>query len=130
MSSCQNALFEPDERTSASKPVREIRVTDPATGGQKGAKPEAYAMIPPKPLAEVARVYGYGAGKYEPYNWAKGYAWSLSLSALLRHVEAWRAGERLDSETGTSHLANAAFHLFTLMEFERLGLGTDDRWTR
>ena len=107
--------------------VSEVRVTDPKTGGQKGRKPEAYALIPAAPLAEVARVYGKGAEKYEPWNWAKGYAWNLSFSALFRHIEAFRSGVSHDADDHLHHLAHAAFHLFALMEFERLGLGTDDR---
>lgn len=110
------------------RPVDENRITDPESGGQKGEKAEEYAYIPSHPLAEVARVYGTGAKKYEPWNWSKGYAWRLSYSALYRHIEAHRRGESVDPDSGHSHLAHAAFHLFTLMEFERLGLGTDDRW--
>lgn len=105
----------------------EVRVTDPDTGGQKGAKPEAYALIPIEPLAEVARVYNYGATKYEPFNWQKGYSWNLSISALFRHIFHFLRGQSVDPETGAHHLAHAAFHLFTLMEFERTGKGTDDR---
>ena|SRR5687768_9906439 len=104
-------------------------VEDPETGGKKGAKAEEYALIPPGALAEVARVYGMGSRKYEPFNWALGYRWSLSYSALFRHIEAHRSGQSTDPESGYSHLAHAAFHLFTLMEFEKHGLGTDDRWT-
>lgn len=105
----------------------EVRVTDPKTGGQKGQKQEQYSMIPVEPLAEVARVYGYGAQKYDRDNWRKGYAWSLSLDALLRHIEQFRRGESVDTESGRQHLAHAAFHLFTLMEYDSKGLGTDDR---
>ncbi len=108
--------------------VSEQIATDPTTGGQKGRKQEEYAFIPGGALAEVARVYGMGAEKYEPWNWAKGYPWSWSYSALMRHVEAHRRGESRDPESGFSHLAHATFHLFTLMEFEANGLGTDDRW--
>lgn len=106
---------------------RETRVIDPKTGGAKGKKPEAYAYIPAAPLASLARVYGMGAEKYEPWNWSKGYAWNLSLSAMYRHIEAFRSGISRDAESGEYHLAHACFHLFALMEFERLGLGTDDR---
>ena len=106
----------------------EVLATDPDTGGQKGRKPEEYSLIPPNALAEVARVYGMGAKKYDSWNWAKGYPYSWSLSALYRHVEAFRKGEAKDQESGLSHLAHAAFHLFTLMEFEINNLGTDDRW--
>lgn len=109
-------------------PPTEERAVDPNTGGAKGRKKEEYAFIPPFALAELARVYGMGAKKYDPWNWARGYPYSWSLSALYRHVEAFRRGENTDPESGLSHLAHATFHLFTLMEFEKNGLGTDDRW--
>lgn len=109
-------------------PDGEVRVTDSKTGGQKGKKPEAYALIPAAPLAELARLYGAGAEKYDAWNWLKGYDWSLSYSALGRHVEKHRGRiERTDRETRCHHLICGVFHLFTLYEFERLGLGTDDR---
>lgn len=108
--------------------VREERVVDPDSGGAKGRKDAEYALIPTNPLEQVAKVYGMGAKKYEPWNWAKGYDWNLSYSALFRHIEAHRSGDGSDNESGLNHLAHAAFHLFTLMEFERLGLGKDTRW--
>lgn len=107
--------------------MSEVRIVDPTTGGAKGQKPERYEQIPAWPLAEVARCYGFGQEKYERGNFLKGYAWSLSTDALLRHIHAWRAGESRDPESGLHHLAHAAFHLFALMQFERAGLGTDDR---
>lgn len=105
----------------------ETIITDPVTGGQKGSKIEQYALIPSFPLAEVAKVYGYGVTKYPPGNWRKGYDWSLSISALFRHIEKFRQGESIDPDTGIHHLGHAAWHLLTLMEFERLSLGKDDR---
>lgn len=106
--------------------VGEVIVTS-KTGGQKGQKAEAYSLIPVWPLAEVARVYGFGAKKYSPWNWLKGYDWSLTIDALGRHIEAFKSRQSLDPESGLHHLAHAAFHLFALMAYERLGLGTDDR---
>lgn len=97
------------------------------TGGQKGQKAETYSMIPPGPLAHLARTYHYGSTKYERDNWRKGYPYSWSLDALMRHVEAFRSGVYLDDESGEPHLAHAAFHLFTLMEFVDNNLGEDDR---
>lgn len=111
----------------ANATAEEIRVTDALTGGQKGAKPADYEQIPVWPLEQVAKVYEYGQRKYARANWLKGYAWSLSQSALFRHVHAFRSGQSLDPESGLHHLAHAAFHLFALMEWERRGLGTDDR---
>jgi|WetSurSiteA1Bulk_404760.scaffolds.fasta_scaffold33823_3 hypothetical protein len=98
-----------------------------ASGGKKGQKLERYALIPVVPLAEISRVYGYGATKYTPQNWRKGYAWSLSKDALNRHIESFWSGESIDPESKRHHLAHAAFHLLTLMEFELRKLGIDDR---
>lgn len=98
-----------------------------ATGGEKGRKPECYEQIPVHPLAQVAKVYGYGEKKYARGNYLKGYPYSWGTDALLRHIHAFRAGEDIDPESGIHHLAHAAFHLFGLMEFQHRGIGTDDR---
>lgn len=91
----------------------------------------AYDRIPVYAWEQVARVYYFGAyGKptpYEAWNWLKGYAWSLSFSAMYRHANKIRAGQLVDDESGLSHWAHVCFHLFTLYEFDRLSLGTDDR---
>lgn len=108
----------------------ETRITDPTTGGQKGRKAERYDLLPYEALDVLARVYGFGAEKYADHNWRKGYAWSLSLGALLRHVAKFAQGEDLDPESGEDHLAHAAFHCLTLITFRRLGLGRDDRAVR
>lgn len=104
-----------------------VDVVDPGTGGAKGMKQERYGLIPTWPIAELARVYGYGAQKYDDNNWRKGYRWGLSYDALQRHINAFWAGESIDPESGLHHLAHAMFHLNTLMTYEREGLGTDDR---
>ena len=106
----------------------EVRGRDPNTGGEKGVKDDRQDLIPSHPIGELGRVYGYGAKKYTPDNWRKGYNWRWSAGALLRHFHAWNRGETLDPETGLHHLAHAMWHCVTLQEFERLGLGTDDRY--
>jgi hypothetical protein len=106
----------------------EVRVTDPRTGGQKGTKPEVFSLLPWRSLGKVARVFGFGAGKYEPHNWRKGYAWSLSTDAAFRHLAAFQEGEDLDPESGLPHLAHAAFHLLALLEFMDTHPELDDRW--
>lgn len=98
------------------------------TGGRKGRKEERYSLIPPGPLAALARVYSYGSEKYEDWNYARGYPYSWSMDSLIRHVEAFRRGENIDPESGRPHLAHAAWHCFTLMFFQEKGLGTDDRY--
>jgi len=86
-----------------------------------------YDLIPPHPLEKLAQVYTIGANKYGDHNWRKGMAWGRIIGALFRHVEAWRQGRTVDPEDGQHPLASAIWCCFTLMEFERLGIGTDDR---
>jgi hypothetical protein len=105
----------------------EVRIVDAATGGMKGRKAERWDLFPFDALDEVARVYSAGAAKYDDHNWVRGYAWSLSLGALLRHVSLFAQGQDRDPETGCLHLASAAWHCLALMTFYFRGLGTDDR---
>ena len=107
-------------------PEQETRITDPKTGGQKGQKLARFDLIPSEPLWELAEVYGRGARKYADDNWRKGYSWRLSFGALCRHLHAWWMGEKRD-ELGNHHLAQVAWHAFTLFTFEQFNLGTDDR---
>jgi hypothetical protein len=104
----------------------EERVTSD-TGGQKGRKPARMDLIPPGPLLELSKVYGFGATKYDDHNYIRGYDWSLSYGAMQRHMMAWASGEDIDPESGRMHLAHAAWHCFCLMVFAQEGLGNDDR---
>jgi hypothetical protein len=96
----------------------EHRLTS-ATGGQKGVKRARYDLIPADFLRELAEVYGFGAEKYDDFNWRKGYDWRLSYGALMRHLYAWRANEERDPESGYHHLAHVAWHAATLFVYSR-----------
>lgn len=104
----------------------EVRITS-ETGGQKGKKPQRMDLLPPEALLALSEVYGMGADKYDDHNYLKGYDWSLSFGALLRHIMAAEKGEWLDDESGLPHVMHAAWHCFALFLFEKHGLGTDDR---
>jgi len=101
-----------------SKITSEIEVAESRTGGRKQVKPERYSLIPVVPLAEVARVYDYGARKYAEHNWTKGYDFSLSYDAAQRHMNAFWAGAKYDTESGCHHLASAIFHMMALMTYD------------
>lgn len=112
---------------------KEVRITNAVTGGEKGRKPERYSLIPWPEMDEVGRLYAAGAEKYTDGNWAKGYDWSLSFDALMRHATAWWSGEQDDPELGTDHMASVIFHALALMRFRREHPELDDRphtWTR
>lgn len=117
-----------DHEVSAFATAHETVVVDAATGGRKGRKPERTDLLPFFALRLLAEHYGRGAEKYDDHNWRKGYAWSLSYGALLRHLFAWLNGEDRDPETGSLHTVAVAWHALALVEFQTLGLGTDDRW--
>jgi hypothetical protein len=107
--------------------VGEERITDPETGGQKGAKSAKLGAIDPLALKELAEVAGMGEEKYARFNFAKGYPWSLSADAAFRHLLAFLDGEDNDPESGLSHAAHFAWHGLCLTTFAKRGLGTDDR---
>lgn len=110
-----------------------------------------YDLISRIALEELAKVYTKGAHKYSIYkdkdgnevkgitnfeglelvddganNWRKGLSWSDTASAVMRHVEKFLQGEDID-ELGTYHLANAAWGLFTLLDFYKTYPEGDDR---
>lgn len=67
-----------------------------------------YHLLPPKELAQVVEILTFGAEKYGEGNWQKCDNIDRYVDALYRHLEAWRQGERLDTESGKSHLAHVA----------------------
>src|SRR5688572_4213325 len=71
----------------------QIIVTNSETGGQKGRNLLRYGLVPYEMIRALARHYGVGAIKYDDNNWRKGYDWSFSYDAAMRHIEAWRSGE-------------------------------------
>lgn len=112
----------------------ELRVTNPVTGGQKGAKDSQLSAAPAEAMMVLGRVFGFGGRKYARHNYRKGYAWSLSYDAMLRHIHASLAGEDYDPESGLPHMAHAAWHALTLTQFlidqrmERHPKELDDRF--
>lgn len=85
-------------------------------------------LIAPWALEQLAKVYTYGTRKYDDDNWWKGLRWKKDVfGCILRHVWKWFRGEKCDDESGLHHLAHAAWNCVTLMEYERNGIGVDDR---
>ena len=88
-----------------------------------------FDLIPPGPLHELALVYTTGAAKYGDRNWQKGMSWGRVFAAAMRHLWKWWSGEDNDPEDGQSHLAHAAWGLFTLMAYAKTHPEMDDRRT-
>jgi hypothetical protein len=85
-------------------------------------------LLPPAAMEAIADGLAFGASKYGANNWCRGARWGRYYAALLRHLWAWWRGEDNDSESGLSHLAHAGCCLMFLMEYQRNGWGSDDRF--
>lgn len=85
-------------------------------------------LVPTAAVEQIAEALTYGAGKYGDNNWCRGGRWGRYYAALLRHIFAWWRGEDTDPETGLSHLAHAGCCLLFLLEYQRNGWGSDDRF--
>lgn len=134
----------------------EVRTVS-STGGQKGSKEERGDLIPVGPLRELAVHFGRGALKYDVHQWRKGYEWSKSYSALMRHLNLFWSGEEYDvcsnepdnclfehpedgrpwpkpdtdtcwNHTGSHHMVAVAWHSFVLLEFKDRFPQFDDRY--
>jgi hypothetical protein len=105
----------------------EERVVDKTTGGEKGSKLARFDLLPIQPLWELAELYGVGSKKYAPRNWQRGYAWSLSYAAAMRHSWQFWGGEDVDPETRAKHIIAAAWHMLALAEFMITHPELDDR---
>lgn len=112
---------------AAKRPEPETPVTSP-TGGTKNRKLARFDLMPTMPLKKLAEQYGRGAAKYGDRNWEKGYPWSLSYAAAMRHLNAFWGGEDWDPEFPDAHHLDAAmFHLMSLRDFAQNHRMYDDR---
>jgi len=78
-----------------------------------------WSLLPIEPIEAVIKVLMLGAVKYAPNNWKyvddheRRY-----YNAAMRHMTAWQKGEKVDSETGISHIAHALCCLTFLLARE------------
>lgn len=91
--------------------------------GMGGIKHDAeklrYDLMPVDAEQMVVQVLTHGAEKYGPDNWRKVPESSRRYyAAARRHLEAWRGGELIDSESGQHHLSHAICCLLFLLQFD------------
>jgi hypothetical protein len=71
-------------------------------------------------VEDIVKVLSFGALKYEDNNWMKvDNAENRYFAAAMRHLVAWRKGEKIDPESKLPHLAHAACNLLFLAWFDR-----------
>jgi len=86
-----------------------------------------YDLVPADSLRQLVDIYTFGAKKYEDNNWRKGLKWGRIYGAIQRHLNAFWEGEEVDSESGLTHLAHAAWGCFTLLNYCDTKRELDDR---
>lgn len=84
-------------------------------------------LVPTVLIEEAAKVFTFGAIKYNSHNWTKGLPWLQPYASAMRHLMAWHQGEDLDKESGLPHLAHAIVNLAMLLHYDRYGIGKDNR---
>lgn len=81
-----------------------------------------FDLIPPEAEKGLAEILTFGAGKYGDRNWEEGLNHERVIGALRRHLNAWQRGEKLDPETGQSHLKHLLCNAVFLVTYEERGL--------
>lgn len=76
-----------------------------------------YSLYPLDVLKEVVEILEFGANKYEEESWKKVEG-RRYYDAALRHIFAWKKGEKKDNETKKNHLAHAICCLTFLLHFD------------
>ena len=72
------------------------------------------SLIDPKFIEGLAEVMTQGANKYGRNNWQECKEPHRYLDALLRHTLKYWDGEKVDTESGKSHLYHIAFNAMAL----------------
>ena len=82
-----------------------------------------FSLLPIEPLLEFVKVLEYGCRKYAEENWKSvENPRRRYFDAMMRHLLVWfYTEEKLDPETGFSHLAHAGCCLWFLLWFELTG---------
>lgn len=78
-------------------------------------------LVFPSIIEELGLIRTYGSKKYKDAdNWKTiENARQRYTAAAMRHFEAWRSGNKFDTESGLRHLSHCACNLMFLIELER-----------
>jgi Domain of unknown function (DUF5664) len=99
----------------------------PSVGVKYDDEKPMMALVPPLALQQIAMAFTKGAAKYGQHNYLKGgLAYTRMLSASMRHITAFIAGEDLDPETKVPHWACACANLMMMGEHVMRGNKKDD----
>jgi len=96
--------------------------------GAAGALKAPMHLLPPDALLETARVMGFGAATYGPWNFLNANVCAHTyIAAIGRHWTAYAKGQDTDPDSGLLHMAHIAANCFILMTAAQQGTLNDDR---
>lgn len=120
-----NTTFGPLDRFNMV-PGAALKDTNPKDGA--GDKKVPLWLLSPLAKAEWAQAQFVGQVKYGAWNWrVAGVRASTYLSAMERHMDAYKSGENSDPTDGTSHLGNIMACAAILVDAIASSKLTDDR---
>lgn len=77
-----------------------------------------FDLIPAEPEYQLARLYTYGAQKYEDNSWQKvDNGQERYYAAMRRHINWWRRGVDIDEDFGMHHMVHAAWCSIAILWF-------------
>jgi hypothetical protein len=85
-----------------------------------------WSLLPLLEVKEILRVLEFGAKRYGANNWKQVRPARRYLDAAYRHLVAYTSGEKIDPESGISHLAHLGCNILFLLWFERNGINLDE----
>lgn len=88
----------------------------PNEGTKYDSKKVPVHLLPPDALWEIAKVLGFGAQKYDEWNWYRGIKYSRLFAACMRHLWQWWRRKDRDAESSLPHLAHAGCCLLFLLQ--------------
>lgn len=99
--------------------IKKFSPVDNTSGSKHDQHKPRWSLLPLEAINDVIAVLEYGAKKYGEWNWIKvTNSRERYFNAAMRHLIAWYSGERVDPESGHSHLAHAMCSLLFLAGFE------------
>jgi len=111
--------------------LKEIKIPAPQVNGEgmsgfgmkfDGSKPR-WSLLPTNTVQQIIQVLEFGAAKYKENNWQHvDRGPERYYDALMRHVHAWRDGEKRDPESGLHHLAHAGCCLLFMLWLDDKGV--------
>jgi hypothetical protein len=91
-----------------------------AEGKKYDTNKNRWDLLPIEHVESVVRVLTMGATKYGDNNWQLvENAQERYYAAAMRHLVEWRKGNKIDNESGESHLAHVMCNLVFLMHFDK-----------